>query len=155
KETRVGIGTVVMRRKQYLGAIRPLDGALALSTMRFADEVVDRSSIDQMPSRRSKPAPKEMKLAASIVESLASDWDPTRYHDTYAEDVRNIIKKRAAGKTVKAEQAPGTAGDVVDLMAALEASVADAKAGRTKRATKRVARKRGRSTKRRPARKSA
>ena len=98
KQNRVGIGTVVMRRKQYLGAIRPLDGALALSTMRFADEIVDRSTIDQLPTRRTKPQPKELTLALSIVDSLAADWDPKKYHDTYAEDVRKIIKKRAAGK---------------------------------------------------------
>ncbi len=52
---RVGIGTVVMRNKQYLAAIRPLDGALAMSTMRFADEVVPKSEIDAIPQRRAKP----------------------------------------------------------------------------------------------------
>ena len=55
---RVAIGTVAMRNKQYLTAIRPLDGVLAMSTMRFADEVVPRKEIDELPSRRSKPAPR-------------------------------------------------------------------------------------------------
>src|SRR6187549_1688065 len=52
---RVGIGSVVMRNKQYLTAIRPLDSALAMSTMRFADEVVPRAEIESLPTRRSKP----------------------------------------------------------------------------------------------------
>src|SRR5687768_11800898 len=73
---RVAIGTVVMRNKQYLAAIRPLDGALAMSTMRFADEVVPRSEIDAIPNRRAKPEAKAMKLAPQIVDSLAAEWDP-------------------------------------------------------------------------------
>src|SRR5919109_1020255 len=52
---KVAVGTVVMRNKQYLTAIRPLDGALAMSTMRFSDEVVPRSDVDGLPTRRSKP----------------------------------------------------------------------------------------------------
>ena len=75
---RVAIGTVAMRNKQYLTAIRPLDGVLAMSTMRFADEVVPRKDIDELPSRRSKPAPKELRMAVQLLDSLASDWDPKR-----------------------------------------------------------------------------
>jgi len=63
---RVGIGTVVMRNQQYLGAVRPLDGALALSTMRFADEVVPKADASGLPEKRSKPDAKEMKLAGQI-----------------------------------------------------------------------------------------
>lgn len=63
---RVGIGTVVMRNQQYLGAVRPLDGALALSTMRFADEVAPRADASGLPEKRSKPDAKEMKLAGQI-----------------------------------------------------------------------------------------
>jgi DNA end-binding protein Ku len=58
----VGIGTVVMRTKQYLAAIRPLEGVLALSTMHFADEVVARSDIENLPAK-SKPASQELRLA--------------------------------------------------------------------------------------------
>ena len=130
-QRRVGIGTVVIRRKQYLAALRPLDGALAMSTMRFADEVIDKSTIDSIPSRRSKVDPKELKLATSIIDSLASPWDPTRYKDTYTDEVRHLIEQRAKGKTIEVED-PGAAqsDNVIDLMQALEASVAAAKAGR-------------------------
>ena len=121
---RVAIGTVVMRNKQYLAAIRPLDGALAMSTMRFADEVVPRKKIDGIPSAKSKPAPKELKLATQIIDSLASEWDPKRYHDTYTEELKDLIEAKAKGKKIVAEEpAEQPSGNVVDLMAALQASL--------------------------------
>jgi DNA end-binding protein Ku len=134
---RVAIGTVVMRNKQYLAAVRPLDGALAMSTMRFADEVVPRKDIDGLPSRRSKPPDKELRLASQIVESLSSDWDPARYHDTYSEEMRDLIAAKAEGKdiTVEAEEEEPTA-EVIDLMAALQASV-DAQRSGGRRTTRR------------------
>lgn len=131
---RVAIGTVVMRNKEYLTAIRPLDGVLAMSTMRFADEVVAKADIDELPSRRSKPDAKALKLATQIVDSLASEWDPERYHDAYTEQLRDIIERRDAGEDVVVEEAPAQTAKVLDLMAALEASVDAAKKARSPKA---------------------
>lgn len=129
-EGRVGIGTVVMRNKQYLTAIRPLDGALAMSTMRFADEVVDRSDIDEMPSRRTKPPAKELKLAKQVLDALAGDWTPSRYHDTYTEELTDLIVARDRGDdVVEGDDAEPPSDNVIDLMEALRASVE----GRSKR----------------------
>jgi DNA end-binding protein Ku len=136
---RVGIGTVVMRRKQYLGAIRPLDGALAVSTMRFADEVVGQDQIDELPARRTKPDAKELKLATTIVDALAADWDPERYHDTYTDELKSLIERKAAGETITVEEEPEGTAEVIDLMAALEASVKAAKQARGAGGTKRAA----------------
>ncbi len=91
---RVGIGSVVMRNKQYLTAIRPLDGALAMSTMRFADEVVPRTEIDEMPARRAKPDAKALKMASQLLDAMSTDWKPSRYHDTYTEELRSRIEAR-------------------------------------------------------------
>jgi DNA end-binding protein Ku len=125
---RVAIGTVVMRNKQYLTAIRPLETVLAMSTMRFADEVVPRNQIDDMPARRAKPDPKTLKMATQLLDAMASDWKPQQYHDTYTEELRSRIAARDAGKDVVEEAPPeSTSGKVVDLMAALEESVANAK----------------------------
>jgi len=124
---RVAIGTVAMRNKQYLTAVRPLDGALAMSTMRFADEVVPRADVDGLPNRRTKPEPKALRMATQLVESLAADWDPARYHDTYVEELRKRIKARDAGKKVVEKDEPAPEGKVLDLMAALERSVEAAK----------------------------
>ncbi|MEY2419406.1 MAG: end-binding protein Ku [Actinomycetota bacterium] len=130
-EQRVGIGSVVMRKKQYLAAIRPVKGALAMSTMRFADEVVPSADIDGIPKRAGTTSDKQVKLARQIIDALANDWKPERYHDTYTEELRDLIEKKRKGKKVTADEAPepdrGDAG-VVDLMAALEESVKNAKA---------------------------
>jgi DNA end-binding protein Ku len=136
-QQKVAIGTVVMRRKQYLGAIRPIEGALALSTMRFADEVVPSADIEGIPARSGKGARrKEMALARQIIDALASDWEPERYHDTYTEELRRLIKRRAkGGKAVEVEEeAPEKGAEVVDLMEALEASLTGAR--KRKRARK-------------------
>jgi DNA end-binding protein Ku len=124
---RVAIGTVVMRNKQYLTAVRPLDGVLAMSTMRFADEVVPRADVDGLPSRRAKPEAKALRMATQLVESLASNWDPARYHDTYVEELRKRIKARDRGKGIVEQDEQPTEGKVLDLMAALERSVEAAK----------------------------
>jgi DNA end-binding protein Ku len=124
-----GIGTVVMRNKQYLAAIRPREGALAMSTMHFADEVVPKSDLDTLPARRAKPAPKELRLATQIIDSLSTEWDPKRYRDTYTDEVRKLIEQQAEGKHVVVEESAAQEAPVVDLMAALEASLAAAAKG--------------------------
>jgi len=123
KSQRVAIGSVVMRNKQYLAAIRPLDGALAMSTMRFADEVVARKEIETIPSARSKPSDRELRLATQIVDSLAAEWDPAQYHDTYTEELEKLIKAKAKGKDVTREPEVEEKSNVLDLMEALQASV--------------------------------
>jgi DNA end-binding protein Ku len=148
---KVAIGTVVMRNKQYLAAIRPLDNALAMSTMRFADEVVPRSEVDGVPARRSKPEPKALKLATQIVDSLSGEWKPEQYHDTYAEELKKRISRKEKGKDVVEEDEGSAAPDakVLDLMEALEKSVSSAKGSRAKKTTRK------RTTKSTRAKKSA
>jgi DNA end-binding protein Ku len=120
---KVAIGTVVMRNKQYLTAIRPLDGALAMSTMRFADEVVPRSDVDEVPDRRTKPDAKMLRMATELVDSLAGDWDPDQYRDTYTDELRKRIEAKESGEEITTEPEAGAEGKVVDLMEALQASV--------------------------------
>lgn len=161
-KAKVAIGTVVMRNKQYLAAIRPLDGALAMSTMRFADEVVPRSEVDGVPDRRTKVEPKALKLATQIVESLAAEWKPEQYHDTYVEELKARIERKDKGKDVVEETAaPERGGEVLDLMEALEKSVSAAKGrrrasgGRKKATARRKPAKRTASKSKSSARKSA
>jgi DNA end-binding protein Ku len=144
---RVAVGTVVMRNKQYLTAIRPLDGVLAMSTMRFADEVVPRSDVEGLPRKGAKADTKMLAMATQIVDGLSSDWKPQAYHDTYVEELRKRIKAKQAGKSLDEPQPQQDDSTVLDLMAALEASVKSAKSrrGAAKKAAPRKA----------PARKSA
>ena len=120
---RAAIGSVVMRNKQYLAAVRPLDGVLAMSTMRFADEVVPRTEAEvRVP--KGKVEPKALKMATQLVDALASDWKPEQYHDTYVEELRDRIRAKDEGEEVvetEAEEAP--TAEVIDLTAALEESL--------------------------------
>ena len=133
----VGIGTVVLRDKQHLVAVRPLDDVLAMSTMRFADEVVGLSEIEGMP-RRGKTDPKALKMATQLIEGLSSEWKPEQYHDTYTEALRQRITAKNRGKEV-VEAAEEPAARVLDLMAALEASIDAAKHRRAPHKTARKA----------------
>lgn len=157
---RVAIGSVVMRNKQYLAAVRPLDGALAMSTMRFADEVVDRATIDAIPAKADDADPKALKLAVQIVDSLSADWEPEQYHDTYAEELRSIIEARAEGETITVDEGDEAgSAEVLDLMAALRASLDASKDGKPgtaspKKAAKKTARKKTATKKTAPAKKA-
>ncbi|MDQ3945762.1 MAG: Ku protein [Actinomycetota bacterium] len=132
-QDKAGIGRVVMRTKQYLAAIRPKDGALALSTMLFHDEVVPVSDIPGIPDKRTRAAAAQVKMAGQIIESLTRKWDPKRYEDTYRERVLEYIERKAEGEEVVVEERAEEEPKVVDLMAALEASLAAAKKGGPKK----------------------
>jgi DNA end-binding protein Ku len=133
KQGRVGIGRVVLRTKQYLAAIRPLETetrVLALSTMLFEDEIVRASDIPNVPDRMPSVSDKEMSMATRLVESLTTEWKPSRYKDTYRKELLDLIERKAKGEDIVVEEAAAPAGEkIVDLMAALEASLAAAKKG--------------------------
>jgi DNA end-binding protein Ku len=102
-----------------------------MSTMRFADEVIPRRDVDALPSRASKPEAKALRMATQLIDGLTAPWEPDRYHDTYAEDLRTRIKAKDRGKEVVQATPAAENGKVLDLMAALEASL-DAGTARAK-----------------------
>jgi DNA end-binding protein Ku len=157
KKQRVAIGTVVMRNKQYLTAIRPLEGALAMSTMRFADEIVPPSEIEDIPSARIEPTDRELRLASQIIDSLTTEWEPARYEDTYTDELRELIEAKAKGKKVTVEPDIEPEGKVIDLMEALKASVAEHKqrAGARPTGSKRTSGSKRSTPKRHPAKRTA
>lgn len=133
---KVGIAHFVLRTKQYLAAIRPNDGRLLLSTMVYADELNDPSSIAELDEVVDvEISAKELAMAAQLVESLATDFEPERFKDTYREAVLELIEKKASGQEVVAPISQIQPEKVIDLMAALEASVAAAKEARTRHPT--------------------
>jgi DNA end-binding protein Ku len=125
-QQKVGIGSVVMRNKQYLAAIRPLENVLALATMSFADEVVPQSDIPGVDGT-AEPAPRELEMAKTLVESLSGPFEPERYQDDYRLRLLDLIDKKSKGRKIVAAPAEEQPAEVVDLMAALEASLAAAK----------------------------
>ena len=120
---KVGLGRFVMRTKQYLAAIRAKEDVLVLSTMLFADEVVDPASIEAVPTAAAEVGDNERAMARQLIESLAADFDPGRYHDDYREKVQHLIERKAAGQEIVSQPAAEEPAKVVDLMAALEASL--------------------------------
>jgi DNA end-binding protein Ku len=129
---KVGIARFVMRSKQYLCAVRPMDGALVLSTMVYADEVNDPKEIAEIADLEDVTlTKKELDMARQLIASLESDFDFDKFEDTYRNQVLGLIERKAAGDTeVIAPPEQISEDKVVDLMAALEASVKEAKAAR-------------------------
>jgi DNA end-binding protein Ku len=122
---RVAIAKVVIRSKEQLVAIRPMGDVLGMATMLFADEVVDADGIDEVPSGDDvKTSSRELDIAKQLVESLAGNFDPDKYHDTYREEILALIERKAAGEEI-AVQPPSeeVSAPVPDLMSALKASL--------------------------------
>ncbi|MEV5321711.1 Ku protein [Streptomyces sp. NPDC052687] len=123
---KVGIATFVMRGRQYLTALRAEDDVLVLQTLHWADEVRDpRKELPELPSGRAGRG-KELDMAVQLVDALSGTWEPGRYHDTYQEKVRELVKAKAEGKEVVLAEEPPQATNVVDLMQVLESSLAQA-----------------------------
>jgi len=129
---KVAVARFVMRSKQYLCAIRPKDGILVLSTMVYADEVNDPAEIGEIAGLEEvEVSERELKMARQLIDSLSEHFDPAAFEDTYRARVLELIERKAAGKAeVVAPPAALSEDKVVDLMAALEASVREAKEAR-------------------------
>ena len=128
---KVAVGKFVMRNKQYVAAIRAVEGTLMLSTMVFAADVVSPSVVEELAGLGDVTvSDKEVAMAEALVESLAAPFEPSKYHDQYRDEVLDLIARKAAGESFEALAPSTEAPKVVDLMAALEASVKAAKEAR-------------------------
>ena len=134
KQGKVAIGTVVMRNKQYLAAIRPREGVLTMSTMLFPDEVVAPDEVPDVPDRMPSVSDREVKMASQVIDALTTEWDPDRYHDDYRKKVLEVIRQKAKGKEIVVAKDKPKEAKVVDLMAALEASLEAAKGKKPRKA---------------------
>jgi DNA end-binding protein Ku len=131
---KVAIARFVFRNKEHLAALRPSEGVLTLTTMRFADEVVPPSELeDVLPAEPPKPAKREVEMAEQLIDSLAAEFDPAAYRDEYREELLALIERKAEGEDVLSAPAPEEPKPTgaPDLMSALEESIAAVK-GRSK-----------------------
>jgi DNA end-binding protein Ku len=113
-----------LRTKQYLAAIRPLGDALVLETLLYGDEVVDQDALELPAEGEVEVSDRELKIARQLIESLTDDFDPDKYRDEYRERVLELIERKAEGQEVVLQEAAAEeTAEVVDLMAALEASL--------------------------------
>jgi DNA end-binding protein Ku len=121
---KVAIGRIIVRSKERLVAIRPLDGVLVVETMRYADEVLSRDALQPEDVDLTE---RERTMARQLVESLSvDDFTPEKFHDEYREQVLELIERKAAGEEIVAEPEIEAPAKVLDLVAALEASLAKA-----------------------------
>lgn len=123
---RVAIATVVIRSKQQLVAVRPIgEHVLGMATMVFPDEVIDPASIDEIPEGDDIEVTKrELTIARQLVDSLAAEFEPDKYRDSYREDVLALIERKAAGEQIAVQPAADEDdAPVPDLMSALKASL--------------------------------
>src|SRR3954452_25180514 len=129
KEARkVAISRFVLRNKEHLAAIRPMDDALTLTTMRFHDEVSSPQDLDGEvfeEAKPKKPEKRELEMATQLIESLTSDFEPDKYRDEYREELLDLLERKAEGKeVVSAPSEEPKPTKAPDLMAALEESLA-------------------------------
>jgi DNA end-binding protein Ku len=121
KTERAGIGRFSFHDREYLVAVRAGEDVLVLHTLRFHDEVVHGDELEIEGGAR-KPSQKEIQMAGQLVKTLAADFKPSDYEDTYRDAVLDLIKRKAKGEEIDlvAQEEPEQ-GD--DLAAALEASL--------------------------------
>jgi DNA end-binding protein Ku len=122
KTGRVAIGRFTFHNREYLVAIRPFDGLLAMHTLRFADEL-SGTGAPKPPKGARKPSDKEVRMAERLVDTLHERFKPERYEDSYREAVLEVIERKAAGKPIEAPEEDEPEDEDDDLAAALEASL--------------------------------
>lgn len=126
---KVAIGRFVLRTRQQLCALRPSDGVMVLSTMLFGDEVNSPERLDELEGLGDVEAnEREVVMARQLIESLSAPFEPTRFRDDYREQVLQLIERKAAGEEVALQPVAEQPAEVPDLMAALEASLANVRA---------------------------
>ncbi|HEX8976193.1 MAG TPA: Ku protein [Solirubrobacteraceae bacterium] len=127
---KVAIGRVVIRSKQQLCALRATEGAMTMSTMLFGDEVVPPERIDELDALGEAEASKrELTMAQQLIESLSAEFDPSKFRDDYRDRVLDLIERKAAGEEIAVQPEAEDTTPAPDLMAALEASLAEIRSG--------------------------
>jgi DNA end-binding protein Ku len=138
---RVAIGRFVMRTKERVVCLRAFENIVALQTMFFPDEVRDARDLPDLPKAGAATTAargRELTLALQIIDSLSGKWDASKYQDTFRQRVLKLVEEKAKGGEIAVEPEPaGGGGQVVDLLAALKASLAKGKGERKGREGKR------------------
>ena len=121
---KVGVAKVVIKTRQYLAGVKPEDGVLVLELMHFADELADPEKL-HLP-KKMEVGKREMNMAKSLIDSMASKWEPDKYKDDYREALMEVIEEKveAGGKEIeeKPRKAPKPT-KVIDLVSVLQKSL--------------------------------
>ena len=122
EKNKIAIAKVVIRSREHLAAVRVYGSGLALETMHYANEI---RSIDQLTQVSMEPEinQRELEMAMMIIDNLTTAFEPEKYHNEYQSMLAAVIEQKIAGKEIAPTEPPAAAGKVIELMAALEASV--------------------------------
>jgi DNA end-binding protein Ku len=130
---RVGIARVVIRTREHIAALYPVDNTLVLDTLRYANELRDPAEL-KVPEdlQAAKVTPKELDMAERLVEDMAILWEPAKFHDTYRDDLLKLIDEKSKGKLKAAPKAKKAAkgAEVIDFAALLERSLSGKRAAK-------------------------
>jgi DNA end-binding protein Ku len=118
----VAIAKLTMHNREYTVFLRPKEGGLMLHTMYYSDEVREVEGFGR-PDVELKEG--EVKVAHQLIEALAGEWDPDKYHDTFQENLKKLIEAKLEGQEITPVEKPKKLAPVVDLMAALKQSLAE------------------------------
>jgi DNA end-binding protein Ku len=124
KSGRMAVGTFVMRTKENLAVLRPVDDMLVLIKLRFAEEIRDYSELNIPTGKNIEVKPAEVKMAMALIDQLTpKEFDITKYKDTYDQELMKMIEAKATGKKITAPKTKKTASKSIDLMAQLKESL--------------------------------
>jgi DNA end-binding protein Ku len=134
-----GIAKFVMRDKQHLGCLRVREGALTLEQLYFVDEI---RPLDEIKPKKARVEKRELEMAQTLIENFSTEWDPSRYKDTYRDELCAVIEAKRKGKDVHEAADVEESEEAIDLMEALRQSVERTKSSGTKTARSRGSTKR-------------
>lgn len=117
----VAIAKLAMHNREYTVFLRPYNGGIMLHTMYYEDEIREMPALGEDHAKLKEG---EVKVAHQLISALAAKWDPSKYYDTFEENVKKLIKAHMEGKEVVAVEKPRKTAVPIDLMAALKQSLA-------------------------------
>jgi DNA end-binding protein Ku len=121
ESSHVAIAKLSMHNREYTVFLRPYNGGLMLHTMYYQDEI---RTVPNFGETHGSLKDAEVKVAHQLIEALAAEWEPAKYHDTFEENIKKLIKARLGGKEVVPVEKAHKVSAPVDLMAALKQSLA-------------------------------
>lgn len=124
KKDMIAIGSITLRTKERLCALRPIGSTVGLATLVYPDELrIDPT--EELPTQ--KATKQELDMASNLIDLLAEEFDPSKYRDRYREALMKVLDAKLDGEPVKVSRKKATGGEVVDLLEALKQSISGAK----------------------------
>jgi DNA end-binding protein Ku len=120
---------IVIRDREALAALDPFENTMLLSTLYWPDEIRDMGELD-LPEEEAEIKPAEKKMAAQLIEAMTGEFDPAEYRDEYRDALMQVIESKVEGRETIEMDKPEEPTKLVDLMAALQASVSAATSSR-------------------------